>query len=152
VRDGPSRHEETIGKEFVDYGPRYKKQTIRGDKIILEFESVGSGLMTAKPGQLDAFAISGADRVWHWTDAEIVGDTVVLSCSEVPEPAAARYAWAMNPSQRNLLYNKEGIPASPFRTDDWPLFDPDAEIVTVEKPAKPDGYESRDWERPKMTQ
>ena len=45
---------------------------------------------------------------------------------------------AMNPSQRNLLYNKEGIPASPFRTDAWPLFDPDADTVTVQKPAKPE--------------
>ncbi len=63
-----------------------------------------------------------------------------------------RYAWGMNPSGRNLLYNKEGIPASPFRTDDWPLFDPDAEIVTVEKPAKPEVKNSVDWERPEMTQ
>lgn len=143
---------QTYGKEFVDYGPRYKKQTVRGDKIILQFDSVGSGLMTARPGRLDAFAIAGADRVWHWADAEIVGDTVVLSSSEVQEPVAVRYAWAMNPSQRNLLYNKEGLPASPLRTDNWPLFDPDVEIVTVLKPAKPDGYESRDWKRPEMTQ
>ena len=58
----------------------------------------------------------------------------------------------MNPSQRNLLYNKEGLPASPFRTDAWPLFDPEAEIVTVVKPAKGDPKTSVDWKRPKMTQ
>ena len=58
----------------------------------------------------------------------------------------------MNPSKRNLLYNKEGIPASPFRTDDWPLFDLAAEIVTVEKPAKPAVKNSIDWVRPEMTQ
>lgn len=63
-----------------------------------------------------------------------------------------RYAWAMNPSQRNLLYNKEGIPASPFRTDDWALFDPAAKIVTVKKPAKAANKTSRDWDRPVMTQ
>ena len=57
----------------------------------------------------------------------------------------------MNPSQRNLLYNKEGLPASPFRTDDWPLFDPDAEIVEVHKPAKSEKA-TKDWERPAMTQ
>ncbi len=51
-----------------------------------------------------------------------------------------------------LLYNKEGIPASPFCTDDWPLFDPDAEIVMVEKPAMPEMKNSIDWERPKMSQ
>ena len=59
--------------------------------------------------------------------------------------------WAMNPSQRNLLYNLEGFPASPFRTDDWPLFDSDGEIVTVNKPQKPEGYQAVDWERPKKS-
>ena len=63
-----------------------------------------------------------------------------------------RYAWGMNPSQRNLLYNREGIPASPFRTDDWPLFDPDGEIVTVIKPEKTEVKTEADWERPAMTQ
>ena len=58
----------------------------------------------------------------------------------------------MNPSQQNLLYNREGLPASPFRTDDWPLFDPDADLVEVLKPKKPDDYIDRDWNRPKMTQ
>jgi len=143
---------QTYGKNFVDYGPRFKKQTIKGNKIILEFDSIGSGLVPARPGKLDAFAIAGKDRKWHWADAEIEGNTVVVSSPEVPQPVAVRYAWAMNPSQRNLLYNKEGIPASPFRTDDWPLFDPDAEIVTVKKPAKTGKKSEADWERPKMTQ
>jgi hypothetical protein len=58
----------------------------------------------------------------------------------------------MNPSQRNLLYNKEGIPASSFRTDDWPLFNPNDEVVTVEKPEKLEEKTSVDWERPVMTQ
>ena len=61
---------------------------------------------------------------------------------------AARYAWAMNPSERNLLYNKEGFPASPFRTDDWPLYDPTSALVEVTKPTKPKGYHSKDWIRP----
>ena len=57
----------------------------------------------------------------------------------------------MNPSRRNLLYNKEGFPASPFRTDQWPLFDPESdEIVEVLKPDKPEGYEPVDWDRPPM--
>ena len=57
----------------------------------------------------------------------------------------------MNPSQRNLLYNKEGFPASPFRTDSWPLFDPDIdEAMEVDKPNKPNGYEAVDWKRPEM--
>ena len=70
---------------------------------------------------------------------------------------AVRYAWAMNPSQRNLLYNKEGLPASPFRTDTWPLFDPNDPAVRVEKPEKTDEAldakrNFKDWERPQMTQ
>jgi len=75
-----------------------------------------------------------------------------VSSPQVPQPVAVRYAWAMNPSQRNLLYNKEGFPASPFRTDEWPLFDSGNDgIIEVNKPAKPDGYRPTDWERPEMT-
>ena len=142
----------TYNKRPVGSGPCYRKQTVAAAKMTLDFDSVGSGLTAAKPGKLDAFAIAGPDRVWHWADAEIVGDTVVLSSAQVQTPVAARYAWAMNPSQRNLLYNKEGLPASPFRTDDWPLFDPECtEIGEVAKPGKPDGYESSDWTRPAMS-
>lgn len=142
--------EQTYGRDLVGSGPRFRKQHIKSNRIVLEFDSIGSGLMTAKPGKLNAFAIAGADRQWHWAEAEIVGDTVVVSSPKVPKPAAVRYAWATNPSQRNLLYNREGLPASPFRTDDWPLFDPNDEILTVNKPKKPKGYESRDWKRPPM--
>jgi sialate O-acetylesterase len=141
----------TYGKNLIE-SPRSKNQTIKGDKIILEFESVGTGLMAAKTGRLDSFAIAGTDRTWHWAEARIVGNTVVVSSSRVSNPVAVRYAWAMNPSQRNLLYNKEGLPASPFRTDDWPLFDPDENIVTVKKPAKPEVKTSKDWDRPVMAQ
>ena len=110
-------------------------------------------MVTARPGQPDAFAIAGKNRKWHWAQAEIKGQTVVLSAAEVPQPVAARYAWAMNPSQRNLLYNREGLPASPFRTDKWPLFDPQSDQpLTVHKPVKPEGYQSGDWARPAMTQ
>lgn len=145
---------QTYGKDFVDYGPRFRSHTIKGERIVLEFDSTGGGLMPAGEGPLNAFAIAGADRKWHWAKAEIAGETVMVSSPEVKQPAAVRYAWAMNPSQRNLLYNKEGIPASPFRTDNWPLCDPEAEIVEVNKPAKGDDFEKadKDWDRPKMTQ
>jgi len=109
-------------------------------------------MVSAKKGKLDAFAIAGADQKWYWADAKIKGVTVVVSSQEVSKPLAVRYAWAMNPSQRNLLYNKEGIPASPFRTDDWPLFKEGAEVIRVNKPEKPKGYQSKDWSRPEMTQ
>ena len=143
---------QTYGKDIVGNGPRFEKHTVKGNQIILEFDSVGGGMVPARAGKLDAFAIAGADRKWHWADATVKGDSVIVSSPKVSKPVAVRYAWAMNPSHRNLLYNREGLPASPFRTDDWPLFDPAAEIVTVKKPAKVEGKASRDWERPVMTQ
>ncbi len=148
---------EVYGKDIVPCGPRYLSQKIEGSKIVLEFDSIGSGMMAAKPGKLDAFAIAGADKQWHWADAEIAGNKVIVSSKEVPTPVAVRYAWAMNPSQRNLLYNQEGLPASPFRTDTWPLFDPNDPAVRVEKPEKTDEARDakrnfKDWERPQMTQ
>ena len=144
---------QVYGKDIIANGPLFKKQTIKGDQINLEFDAVGSGLMTARPGKMNSFAIAGKDRKWHWADAKIKEDAVVVSSTEVSTPVAVRYAWAMNPSQRNLLYNKEGLPASPFRTDSWPLFDPKKDqAVTVDKPQKPEGYQPKDWARPKMTQ
>jgi len=148
---------EVYGKDIVSCGPRYLNQKIEGNKIVLNFDSTGSGMMPAKPGKLDAFAIAGADKKWHWADAEIAGNKVIVSSKDVPTPVAVRYAWAMNPSQRNLLYNKEGIPASPFRTDSWPLFDPNDPAVRVEKPEKTDEAldakrNFKDWYRPPMTQ
>jgi sialate O-acetylesterase len=140
----------TYGHAIVDSGPQFQNQSIQGNTITLEFGSVGSGLMPARPGPLDAFAIAGKDRAWHWAVAEIAGNLIRLSADAVKQPVAVRYAWAMNPSQRNLLYNKEGLPASPFRSDDWPLFDPEADIIVVHKPSKPDGYAAKDWARPAM--
>jgi len=148
---------EAYGKDIVPCGPRYLSQKIEGSKITLEFDSIGTGMMPAKPGKLDAFAIAGADKKWHWADAEIDGNKVIVSSKEVPTPVAVRYAWAMNPSQRNLLYNQEGLPASPFRTDTWALYDPNNPDVGVEKPEKTDEARDakrnfKDWERPRMTQ
>ncbi|MDG1833262.1 MAG: sialate O-acetylesterase, partial [Verrucomicrobiota bacterium] len=131
---------QAYGKDIVDNGPLFKKQTIKGNQISLEFDAIGSGLMTARPGKMNSFAIAGNDRKWHWADAKIKGDVVVVSSMEVSTPVSVRYAWAMNPSQRNLLYNKEGLPASPFRTDSWPIFDAKKDqAVIVGKPQKPEG-------------
>ena len=69
-----------------------------------------------KEGKLKLFAIAGADKKWHWAEAVIENDTVVVSCPEVAEPVAVRYAFQMNPDGANL-YNRDGLPASPFRTD-----------------------------------
>ena len=143
----------TYGKDFVEYGPFYKSYHIEGDKIVLKFDSIGSGLMKGKEGALDSFAIAGKDRNFVWANAAIKNDSVVVSAKGIQAPVAVRYAWAMNPSRRNLLYNKEGIPASPFRTDDWPLFDA-ANYVPKEqiKPEKPADYVPIPLKRPPMTQ
>lgn len=146
------------GKDVLAAGPMYQHSRIDGSKIKLEFDSIGSGLMSASelltgsPGKLDAFAIAGADRTWHWAEASIAGEMIEVSSPDVQKPIAVRYAWAMNPSRRNLLYNKEGFPASPFRTDDWPFDkgDYNAAGSSYDKPKKPNGYESKDWARPKM--
>ena len=106
--------------------------------------------MPARKGKLDAFVIAGKDRTWHLADAKIEKDSILLSSPKLKSPVAARYAWAMNPSKRNLLYNKEGFQASPFRTDDWPLYDPEADLIQVTKPNKPFGYQSKDWVRPEI--
>lgn len=108
----------TYGKKGLVYsGPLYKSMKIRDGKIVLRFDCIGEGL-AAKGDALKGFAIAGADRKFVWADAVIEGKTVVVSSDKVPEPVAVRYAWADNPVCN--LYNKADLPASPFRTDDWP--------------------------------
>ncbi|HUU20284.1 MAG TPA: sialate O-acetylesterase [Sedimentisphaerales bacterium] len=108
----------SYGKELVYSGPIYKSMEIEGEKIILHFDHVGGGLVAGSDGPLKGFGIAGADRKFVWADAKIDGDSVVVSSDEVSTPVAVRYAWADNPVCN--LYNEEGLPASPFRTDDWP--------------------------------
>ncbi len=132
------------------HGPYYTSYEIAGNEVILSFKGNGSGLSKARQEPLNSFAIAGADKKWYWARARIEGETVVVSSKFVEKPVAVRYAWAMNPSQRNLLYNKEGFPASPFRTDDWPLYKEGEEEITVEKPKKGPGYVAKDWSRPIM--
>lgn len=144
---------QTYGKDIVDYGPKFKSQTIKGNKIVLSFDSIGSGIKASREDAIDTFAIAGEDQKFVWADAKIRNDTIVVSAKGISKPVAVRYAWADNPSRRNLIYNKEGIPASPFRTDDWPLFDSENYIpVDQLKPVKPDGYEQAEVDRPPMTQ
>ncbi len=103
-------------KTVVYSGPIYKSIKIEGNKIIVTFENTGSGLVVKGGGELKYFAIAGADKKFVWANAEIVGDKVVVWNDKVTNPLAVRYAWADNPEGANL-YNKEGLPASPFRTD-----------------------------------
>ena len=135
------------GKKVVCNGPRLSHYAISNGSITLTFSDVAGGLQVmtsgdfaeerygkaamnselvkkAEAGELVGFQIAGADRVWHWADAKIVvkkgfgANQVVVSSPEVPYPVAVRYAWAENPVCN--LFNSEGLPAWPFRTDDWP--------------------------------
>lgn len=106
---------DTYGKDLVPSGPVFRMSEIEDGRVVLHFDHVAGGLV-AKAGPLGQFAIAGDDRKFVWADAEIVGDTVVVSSPAVPRPAYVRYAWADNPAGANL-FNSENLPAAPFRTD-----------------------------------
>ncbi|HEV2354616.1 MAG TPA: sialate O-acetylesterase, partial [Puia sp.] len=103
-------------KSVVASGPVFESAEVKGHQITIHFTNTGTGLVAKGGGDLKQFAIAGADKRFVWADARIEGDKVVVSSAEVPDPLYVRYAWADNPEGANL-YNKEGLPASPFRTD-----------------------------------
>ena len=118
------------GEKIVGMGPLYKKMSVKGNKIILEFTNQGKKLVMGtspyipagkpphpKPTKLTGFGIAGADRKFVWADAVIEGNKVIVSSSEVAVPVAVRYGFSNSP--RCNLYNEKGLPASPFRTDSW---------------------------------
>lgn len=108
------------GDDVVYSGPVYRSMEVIGEEVVLEFDHAGSGLMARdKYGYLKSFAVAGPDRKFFWAKARIVpGNKVVVMSESVKNPVSVRYAWADNPDDANL-YNLEGLPASPFRTDDW---------------------------------
>ncbi|OPZ30951.1 MAG: hypothetical protein BWZ02_00485 [Lentisphaerae bacterium ADurb.BinA184] len=107
------------GRDVVISGPLYDTMAVEGDRIRLCFRHVGAGLV-ARGGELRQFAVAGEDRVFVWASAAIDGETVRVWSGRVPRPVAVRYAFFADPQGANL-YNADGLPASPFRTDDWPL-------------------------------
>ncbi len=96
-------------------GPRYHSMKVKGNKVEISFTDVGTGLISKDGMPLKYFAIAGEDGKFVWADAQISGDKVEVWSNAVPNPKAVRYAWADNPDGANL-YNREGLPASPFRT------------------------------------
>jgi len=113
------------GRDLVYSGPVYKSMTVEGDAIRISFDHVGGGLTTRPtvnapdPSTLVGFTIAGEDQQFVMAQARIDGDTVVVRADAVPHPVAVRYAWANNPVCN--LFNAEGLPACPFRTDNWKL-------------------------------
>ncbi|HEV2761856.1 MAG TPA: sialate O-acetylesterase, partial [Pyrinomonadaceae bacterium] len=108
---------ETYKQRVVPSGPLYESHAVEGGRVRLRFGHA-SGLKTSDGASPKGFAVAGADRKFVWAEARVEGDTVVVWSERVPTPAAVRYAWADNPAVN--LYNGAGLPASPFRTDDWP--------------------------------
>lgn len=104
------------GEDIVYSGPVFKSASIEGNRIVLDFDHTGTGLVSKDGEQLSEFAIAGPDKKFVWARAQIEGNSVIVWHDEIAEPKYVRYAWADNPVNPNL-YNKEGLPASPFRTD-----------------------------------
>ena len=121
----------TYGLKDVPYlSPFYRDFTVEDGSIRVRFEEGAGALMVGEKvgldparevpeGKLTWFEIAGEDKKFVWADARIEGGSVVVSSPEVPHPVAVRYAWATDPQGCNL-YSRAGLPASPFRTDDWP--------------------------------
>ena len=113
------------GERVVHSGPIYRSMQAQASRLVLSFDCVGSGLVAQAPEQptKDApptgFTVAGEDRRFVPAQAAIDRDKVIVWSDRVMKPAAARYAWADDPKCN--LYNKEGLPASPFRTDEWPM-------------------------------
>lgn len=117
-----------------DYGfniepqsPTYKDVSITGNKATLKFDHIGGGMRTVDVAEVRGFAICGEDKKWVWADAKITGnDTVEVSSKDVAAPVAVRYAWAENPVCN--VFGKNGLPLTPFRTDDFPMTTKPAEV------------------------
>jgi len=107
------------GQSIVASGPMYDSVMIEGDRAILKFKNCGGGLMAKDGGALKGFTICGEDKNFAAAEARIAGDTVIVSSPQVSKPVAVRYAWEAFPDCN--LFNKESLPASPFRTDTFPI-------------------------------
>jgi sialate O-acetylesterase len=117
------------GEDIVYTGPTFDSMKVDGNKARITFNNVGSGLTIGVPpwtpsgkipalaSELRCFTIAGSDRKWAWAKAVIDGNQVIASSDEVPNPVAVRYDWFNSPFGN--LYNKEKLPAAPFRTDNW---------------------------------
>lgn len=104
-------------QDCIASGPMYKSFRMEGNRIRISFTNTGSGLSTKDGKEVTGFAIAGKDKQFYWAKAIVEGDHVIVYSDKVAEPVAVRYAWADNPACN--LVNAEGLPAVPFRTDEW---------------------------------
>jgi sialate O-acetylesterase len=108
---------DTYGQRVEKSGPLYDSHRVEGGRVRVRFRHA-RGLKTSDGRAPTGFAVAGADRKFVWAEARVEGDSVVVWSDRVAQPVAVRYAWADNPAVN--LYNADDLPASPFRTDDWP--------------------------------
>ncbi|MBB6239629.1 sialate O-acetylesterase [Pedobacter sp. AK013] len=104
-------------QDIVTSGPSLKSFSKEGSRMRIHFTAPGNGLISKDAKALTGFAIAGEDRQFHWAEAKIEGNEVVVYSEKVPHPVAVRYDWADYPLGN--LVSSEGLPALPFRTDDW---------------------------------
>lgn len=122
TRLGLAAQKVAYGENVVASGPVYQSHLLEGNRLRITFSETVAGLVSKdKYGYLRGFAVAGADKKFHWAMAYIEGNSVVVFSPSVPAPVAVRYAWADNPGPLDL-YNSAGLPALPFRSDDWDLF------------------------------
>ncbi len=107
----------TYGQKIAFSGPSYRSYQMEEGRIRISFDHTDGGLKIKDGQVLKGFSIAGSDHRFYWADAVIEGNDVIVSAPNVKFPVAVRYAWADNPVCN--LYNGSGLPASPFRTDDW---------------------------------
>lgn len=118
-RLGMAAMKTAYGKDVTSSGPSFARMREDGGRVIIEYNNLGGGLTSKdKYGYVRGFQVAGADQKFHWAQAFIEGDHVVVACRQVAKPVAVRYAWDNNPGPLDL-YNREGLPALPFRTDTW---------------------------------
>lgn len=121
------------GKKIIASGPTYKAMIVEKNKIKIQFDNIGSGLVALnnKYGYLQGFMIAGKDQQFKWAKAMIVGNEIVVWNDDIAEPVAVRYAWMDDATEANL-FNNEGLPASPFRSDNWKILTQDKKYVIGE--------------------
>jgi sialate O-acetylesterase len=120
LRIALSAYKIAYGKDIVYTGPTYESMKVEGNKVYIKLSNTGSGLEVRDPyGYLKGFTVAGKDKKFYWAKAQKIDDnTVVVHSDKVSTPVAVRYGWADNPHDLNL-YNQEGLPANPFRSDEW---------------------------------
>ena len=107
------------GERVVASGPTYRRHTVQGSRVTIELGNLGGGLVSrANDGAIPGFAIAGADRRFVWAKAKLDGNRVIVWSGGVAKPASVRYLWTNSPTAP-VLYNREGLPVAPFRTDTW---------------------------------